>query len=70
MATGRVSKLFADKGYGFIELSDARVSVFFHMSAVMREPGWGFGDIRVGDELDFDVSEDSKGPRADNITKV
>ena len=62
MATGKV-KWFSDaKGYGFIETSDG--DVFVHHSDIAAE---GFRSLREGQDVELDVVEGEKGPRARNV---
>ena len=77
MALGKVVRKVEDRGFGFIRGIDG-IDYFFHMSAVPREPGWGFDKIQVGDEVDFDIQEVSGrnkegrelGPRAVGVTRA
>jgi CspA family cold shock protein len=62
MATGKV-KWFSDaKGYGFIETPDG--DVFVHHSDITAD---GFRSLREGQEVELDVVEGEKGPRARNV---
>ncbi len=64
MASGKVSFFHDRKGYGFIETGDADDDVFFHMDDIDGpEPG-------EGQELEFEVEQAPKGPRARNIKYV
>ncbi|MEA1913602.1 MAG: cold-shock protein [candidate division WOR-3 bacterium] len=65
MAKGTV-KWFSDrKGYGFIAMDDAN-DVFVHSSALSG----GLVTLNEGDEVEFDVVEGKKGPKAENVRKV
>ncbi|MFB6270506.1 MAG: cold-shock protein [Halobacterium sp.] len=64
MATGTVDFFNEQKGYGFIETEDADDDVFFHMEDV------GGPDLEEGQEVEFDIEEAEKGPRATNVTRV
>ncbi len=60
-------KWFSDsKGYGFIA-REGGPDVFVHHSAIQAE---GFKSLREGQEVDFEVTQDAKGPRADNVVPV
>jgi CspA family cold shock protein len=62
MATGKV-KWFSDaKGYGFIETEEG--DVFGHHSDITAE---GFRSLQEGQEVELDVVEGEKGPRARNV---
>lgn len=64
MAKGTVSFFHDQKGYGFIETEDADDDVFFHMEDV------GGPDLEEDQEVEFDVTQGDKGPRAANLTRV
>jgi CspA family cold shock protein len=63
MATGKVTRLLPDRGFGFITADDGR-EIFFHRSAVQGTP---FGSLRVGQRLSFDVEQGKKGPGAVHV---
>ena len=63
MNTGRVKWFNADKGYGFIEAEGAG-DVFVHFSAITGE---GYRSLNDGDQVEFDIVQDAKGPRAENV---
>jgi len=63
MATGTVKWFDDAKGYGFIERADGE-DVFVHYSAIVGE---GYRSLAEGSEVEFDVEEDPKGPRATNV---
>ncbi|WP_437719452.1 cold shock domain-containing protein [Sorangium sp. So ce448] len=56
----RVSKLFPDRGYGFIEMPDGR-EVYFHGHCVH---GHGFNRLSVGTQVRFVEEEGEQGPQA------
>jgi ribosomal subunit interface protein len=59
----RVSKLFPDKGYGFLETPDGR-ELYFHKNSVL-EPG--FERISVGTKVRFAEEEGEQGPQASTV---
>jgi len=63
MATGTVKWFDDAKGYGFIEREDGE-DVFVHYSAIVGE---GYRSLTEGSEVEFDVEQDPKGPRAANV---
>lgn len=65
MPQGKIKKLVADKGFGFIQ--GDREDMFFHHSAV---DGGAFDDLREGDLVEFEVGKGPKGPRATTVKLV
>ena len=66
MATGRVKWFNEKKGFGFIERSDG-ADVFVHYSSIASD---GFKTLREEDEVEFDVEEHDKGPKAVNVKPI
>ena len=66
MPTGKVKKVVADRGFGFIAADDGR-EYFFHHSAIR---GGSFDTLRGGESVEFETSQGPKGPRAENIRVV
>ncbi|MFQ3294406.1 MAG: CspA family cold shock protein [Halobacteriales archaeon] len=64
MPTGTVTFFHDRKGYGFIESDDADEDVFFHMEDVGGE------DLEEGQEVDFEIEEADKGPRAIELERL
>jgi CspA family cold shock protein len=64
MASGTVAFFNERKGYGFIETEDADEDVFFHMEDV------GGPDLEEGQEVEFEIEQADKGPRAKNLTRL
>lgn len=68
MARGTVKWFNESKGYGFIEQPDeAGDDVFVHFSSIQME---GFKTLSEGQEVEFEVETDDKGPRATNVVTV
>jgi CspA family cold shock protein len=63
MPVGRVKWFNDSKGYGFIE-TDGENDVFVHFSAIVGE---GYRTLKEGAEVEFEIVEDAKGPRAANV---
>jgi cold shock CspA family protein len=63
---GRVTRILADDGYGFIETSDGR-EVYFHRNAVVNG---GFERIKEGAEVWFTEVEGEKGAQASTVHLV
>jgi ribosomal subunit interface protein len=65
---GRVARLMAEEGYGFIRTPDGQ-EVYFHRNAVVND---GFGELQEGDEVRYVAQhgESDKGPQASTVTPV
>ena len=64
---GKVKWFNDAKGYGFIEKDDGSGDVFVHFQAIQ---GDGFKSLSEGQEVEFEVVESDKGPKAANVVKV
>jgi cold shock protein len=60
---GRVKWFDDSKGFGFIERTEGG-DVFVHYSAIR---GDGHRSLRPGQEVEFDLYENGKGPEAQNV---
>jgi CspA family cold shock protein len=67
MVRGKVKWFNDQKGYGFIAKEDGSGDVFVHFSTIQSE---GFKTLAEGDNVEFDVVESDKGPKASNVKKV
>ena len=63
MANGTVDFFNDTGGYGFIATEDSDDDVFFHMEDVGGE------DLTEGQEIEFDIEQAPKGPRATNVVR-
>lgn len=64
MPTGKVTFFHDRKGYGFLQTEDSDDDVFFHVDDLEGpEP-------REGEELEFEITQGPKGPRAANLRRV
>jgi len=66
MVKGTVKWFNESKGYGFITKEDGG-DVFVHYSEIM---GDGFRSLSQGQEVNFEVVDGPKGPKAAKVTKV
>ena len=66
MAKGKVKWFNDQKGYGFITPEDGSKDLFVHYQEIKGE---GFKTLSEGQEVEFDVVESEKGPKAVNIRK-
>ena len=62
MIKGTVKWFNDSKGFGFIETADG--DVFVHHSAIQ---GDGFRSLREGQEVELEVGQGDKGPRATTV---
>ena len=60
--TGTIKRLILDKGFGFIAAGKAEY--FFHKSAVKNAR---FEDLVEGQDVTFEETEGTKGPRAEDV---
>ena len=60
---GRVSKLFPERGFGFLETRDGR-EIYFHERSVLHE---GFSRLEVGSAVTFVEEEGENGPQASTV---
>ncbi len=61
--TGTI-KTLTDKGFGFISREGEEKELFFHSNNLVEVT---FDELKVGDEVTFDVVDSDKGPRAENV---
>ena len=68
MRTVGTVKWFNDqKGFGFITPDGGGKDCFVHHTAIQSE---GFRTLAEGDRVEFEVVQGTKGPAAENVTKV
>ncbi|MBM3255536.1 MAG: cold shock domain-containing protein [Candidatus Omnitrophica bacterium] len=63
MHSGKVKKLVRERGFGFISDTDGR-EVFFHQSGLV---GVTFDVLKEEQDVEFDIEQSPKGPRAINV---
>ena len=64
---GTIKTIIAGKGFGFISREGEEKDLFFHSKELK---GVTFEELKVGDEVTFDVVEGEKGPAATNVAKA
>ena len=64
MAQGTVKWFNAEKGYGFITVTDGGQDVFVHYSAVDMN---GYKVLEEGQAVVFEVGTGDKGPQAESV---
>jgi CspA family cold shock protein len=64
---GTVKWFNAEKGFGFITPEDGQRDCFVHHTAIQTE---GFRTLNEGDQVEFEIVEGTKGPAAENVTKL
>jgi CspA family cold shock protein len=67
--TGTVKWFNDSKGFGFITRDDGGKDVFVHHSAIKKDGG-SFATLDEGQKVEFDVVDGTKGPAAENVTKM
>ncbi|HUU91860.1 MAG TPA: cold shock domain-containing protein [Phycisphaerae bacterium] len=66
MPRGKVKWFNEQKGFGFIE-QESGSDVFVHYSSIA---GDGFKTLAEGDDVEFELTDGPKGPKAENVTRV
>ena len=67
MAKGKVKWFNDAKGFGFICADGEEKDIFVHHSAIQAD---GFRSLAEGEEVEFDLVEGDKGPKAENVVKA
>lgn len=65
---GKIAKIVAEKGFGFID-GDNGVRYFFHRSAVLPNDGH-YANLYEGQPVTFDGIKSHKGPRCEQLQAV
>jgi cold shock protein len=66
MPTGKIKRLMKDRGFGFIRTADGQ-EIFFHQSSLADQT---FEALSEGQEVEFEVEQSPKGPRANKVRLV
>lgn len=56
-----------EKGFGFIKPDNGGKDVFVHHSAIQ---GSGFKSLKSGTRVEYEIKQDAKGPRAENVVPL
>ncbi len=64
--TGKVKWFSQEKGYGFLQQENGP-DVFVHHSAI---EGTGFKTLNEGEPVEFDIIEEPKGLKAQNVVRL
>lgn len=66
MPRGKVKWFNDAKGFGFIQQEDGE-DVFVHHTAISGE---GFKTLKEEEEVEFEITDGPKGPKAANVVKL
>lgn len=65
MESGKVKFFNATKGFGFITVDGTNEEVFVHYSAIVSN---GYKSLDEGQVVSFNIINDVRGKKADNVT--
>jgi len=66
MEQGKIVRLM-DRGFGFISREGAEKDLFFHSKELQNVQ---FDELKVGDQVQFEVSDSPKGPNATKVSRM
>ncbi len=66
MNKGKVKYFSPKKGFGLLEQKDGP-DVFVHFLAIQSD---NFETLKAGDQVHFDIEEETRGPEARNVIKL
>ena len=66
MVKGKVKWFNGKKGYGFIA-AESGEDVFVHFSEIQLD---GYKTLEEGQNVEFEIEKDSKGPKAKKVVRV
>jgi CspA family cold shock protein len=59
MATGKITRIVRDRGFGFIQSDDSSEDVFFHTTSLVDG---SFDDLQEGQTVEFSLQADPRNP--------
>jgi cold shock protein len=65
--TGTVKWFNDTKGFGFITPENGEKDCFVHHTSIQ---GGGFKSLAEGERVEFDMVQEPKGPKAENVTRA
>jgi CspA family cold shock protein len=67
LATGKITRLVRDRGFGFIKSEDSNEDVFFHTTSLV---GSVFDDLQEGQTVEFELQPDPRNPSRTRASDV
>ena len=67
MAKGKVKWFNDAKGFGFIQADGIEKDIFVHHTSIKAD---GFRSLNEGEDVEFDLTEGPKGPKAENVMRA
>lgn len=67
MATGKITRLVRDRGFGFIKSDDSNEDIFFHTTSLT---GGVFDDLQEGQTVEFELQPDPRNPSRTRASDV
>jgi len=67
LATGKITRLVRDRGFGFIKAEDSNEDVFFHTTSLV---GSVFDDLQEGQTVEFELQPDPRNPSRTRASDV
>ena len=68
MASGKITRLVRDRGFGFIQIAGSAEDVFFHSTSVVAPAN--YDALTEGQSVELDVEPDPRNPSRSRGTNV